>query len=235
MFKGMGFCRNSENSIAMNRVIVESLQGVTLAGGGPFGKALLARASAVAPVIVGADGGADRLLRLGAEPVAVIGDFDSITKAAQKRLAGRLFPIEEQETTDFDKALRSIKAPFVLGLGFAGARLDHGLAVLNALVRQPAQRCVLLSPQDVCFLAPLELQLDLPKGSRISLFPMGAVTGESAGLRWPIKGLSFAPDGIIGTSNEVVGPVRLRFSQQRMLVILPIRSLAQALNGLGVG
>ena len=74
----------------MKHKIVESLHGVTLAGGGPFGAALLARALALAPVIVGADGGADRLLRLGAEPTAVIGDFDSISATARARLAGRL-------------------------------------------------------------------------------------------------------------------------------------------------
>ena len=217
----------------MNQVIVESLQGVTLAGGGPFGKAALARALRFAPRIVGADGGADRLLALGAEPEAVIGDFDSISAAAKGRLAGRLFPIAEQETTDFDKALRSIAAPFVLGLGFAGARLDHGLAVLNALVRAPTRRALILSPQDVTFLAPLELELVLPEGTRLSLFPMGAVEAESSGLRWPLQGLKFAPDGMIGTSNEVSGPVRLRFSAAKMLVILPVRYLPEALRGLG--
>ena len=215
------------------QVIVDSLQGVTLAGGGPFGKAALARALRFAPRIVGADGGADRLLALGVEPEAVIGDMDSISAGARARLEGRLFPIAEQVTTDFDKALRSVRAPFVLGLGFAGARLDHGLAVLNALVRQPQQRCLVLSPQDVIFLAPAEMRLDLPMGSRFSLFPMAAVTGESAGLRWPLQGLDFAPDQMIGTSNEVSGPVEMRFSARKMLVILPIRSLAAALRGLG--
>ena len=215
-------------------MIVESSQGVTLAGGGPFGKAALARARALAPRIVAADGGADRLLRLGAEPEAVFGDFDSISAVARARLAGRLFPIAEQETTDFDKALRHIRAPFVLGLGFAGARADHGLAVLNALVRAPRQRALILSPQDVTFLAPADLVLDLPAGTRLSLFPMAPVTGESTGLRWPLAGLTLAPDGMIGTSNEVSGPqVRLRFSQEKMLVILPVRCLQAALRGLG--
>ena len=216
-------------------MIVESLQGVTLCGGGPFGAVALRRAMRFAPVIVGADGGADRLLRLGVDPVAVIGDFDSISEAAKIRLAGRLFPIAEQETTDFDKALRSIRAPFVLGLGFAGARLDHGLAVLNALVRQADKRCLVLSPQDVTFLAPPEMVLTLPVGTRLSLFPMGAVAGQSEGLRWPINGLRFAPDGMIGTSNEVAAPkVRLRFDANRMLVILPLRHLPAILRGLGV-
>jgi thiamine pyrophosphokinase len=218
----------------MNEVIVQSTAGVTLAGGGRFSLKLLAMARKIAPRVVAADGGADRLLRLGLEPEAVIGDFDSISKAARRRLEGRLFPIAEQATTDFDKALRSVDAPFVLGLGFSGARLDHGLAVLNGLVAHPTRRCLILGSQDVTFLAPRNLQLDLPRGSRLSLFPMGAVAGTSAGLKWPLQGLQFAPWGMIGTSNEVTGPVRLEFGADLMLVILPLSALAAALDGLGM-
>lgn len=216
-------------------MIVESEVGVTLAGGAPFSRRELTRARRFAPGLVAADGGADRLLRFGTEPEAVIGDFDSISQGAQARLQGRLFPIEEQNTTDFDKALRSISAPFILGLGFSGLRADHGLAVLNALVRHPGKRCFILSGSDVSFLAPKELALKLPLGSRLSLFPMGAVQGQSDGLRWPITGLSFAPDAMIGTSNEVCAPeVRLRFDAAKMLVILPVRSLAAVLQGFGL-
>ncbi|MEI6099625.1 MAG: thiamine diphosphokinase [Alphaproteobacteria bacterium] len=218
----------------MNRSIVQSKEGVTLAGGGGFSLKLLELARQHAPRMVAADGGADRLLRLGVEPEAVIGDFDSISEAAKQKLAGRLHPIPEQATTDFDKALRSIDAPFVLGIGFSGARLDHGLAVLNGLVLHPDKRCVILGGRDVVFLAPPEMRLELARGTRLSLFPMGAVTGESEGLRWPLDSIPFAPDGMIGTSNEVTGPVWLRFSAARMLVILPRTALVAALDGLGL-
>lgn len=223
-------CRIWKNSIGMNQVIVDSQQGVTLAGGAAFSAALLARALAFGPRIVGADGGADRLLRHGVVPEAVIGDMDSISKPAQMRLRGRLFPVAEQETTDFDKALSRIRAPFILGLGFVGARIDHGLAVLTSLARHSGQRCLVLGPQDVTFLAPPTLALDLPKGSRLSLYPLGPVQGESEGLRWPIAGLAFAPERVIGTSNEVTGPVQLRFDAPRMLVIVPLRSLEAVLR-----
>lgn len=216
----------------MNEVIVQSTVGVTLAGGARFSHKLLETAKALAPKVVAADGGADRLLAHGVEPEAVIGDFDSISKAARRRLEGRLFRIAEQATTDFDKALRSIAAPFVIGLGFSGARLDHGLAVLNGLVGHPERRCLILGARDVTFLAPAELALDLPLRSRLSLFPMGAVEGASEGLKWPLQGLKFAPSGLVGTSNLVTGPVRLRFSAPLMLVILPRSAMAAALDGL---
>ena len=218
----------------MNEVIVQSTAAVTLAGGGRFSHKMLTIALSLAPRLVAADGGADRLLAFGVEPEAVVGDFDSISQAAQRRLAGRLFPIPEQATTDFDKALRSVDAPFILGLGFSGARLDHALAVLNGLVAHPGKRCLILGPQDVTFLAPRKLALDLRKGTRLSLFPMGPVQGESEGLLWPLQGISFAPSGMIGTSNEVSGPVRLTFDADVMLVILPLTALAAALRGLGL-
>lgn len=227
-------CRNSGNSIGVNQMIVDSLDGITLVGGGPVTAAGLARATRHAPRIVAADGGADRLLRLGARPEAVIGDMDSISPAARAQLHDRLHPVPEQDSTDFDKCLMRIRAPFILGLGFDGARVDHGLAVLSGLIRAPDQRCLILGARDVTFLCPPKLALDLPPGTRLSLFPMGRVNGESTGLRWPIKGLKFAPDRQIGTSNEATGPLTLRFDAPKMLVILPVRYLAAVLRGLSL-
>lgn len=213
--------------------IVQSQDGVTLVGGGPVSPLGLRLALDRAPYLVAVDRGADRALRLGQTPRAVIGDLDSVSGRARAQLSGRLFPIAEQETTDFDKALRSVAAPFLIGLGFSGGRVDHGLAVFNGLVQRPDQRCVILGGQDVTFLAPRDLRLRLPVGMRLSLFPMGPVQGTSVGLRWPIDGLRLAPDGRIGTSNQVAAPeVRLVFDAARMLVIVPVRALDAVLAGL---
>jgi thiamine pyrophosphokinase len=221
----------------MNRVIVQSERPVTLVGGGPVTRGLLESARRRAPELVAADSGADRLLTLGLMPQAVIGDLDSLSNAGRAAVGeARLHHIPEQETTDFDKALRSIAAPFVLALGFAGARMDHGLAVLNALVRHRGTTCLVLGPQDVVFAAPPHLRLTLRPGDRLSLFPMAEVTGTSDGLRWPIAGLRFRPDGMIGTSNIVAEPeVSLSFDQPGMLVMLPRTRLDAALAALVPG
>lgn len=216
----------------MKPAIVQFSEGVTLVAGGPVRKADMVAALALAPEVVAADGGADRALGLGVEPVAVIGDMDSISDTARARLKGRLHPVAEQETTDFDKALRHISAPFILALGCLGGRLDHELAVLGALIRPQATPCLLIGRDDVVFHAPRVLELALRPGDRVSLFPMLPVTGRSEGLRWPIAGLSFTPDGRGGTSNMVEGAVRLEMAGPGMLVILPRNRLAQALNAL---
>lgn len=218
----------------MNMPIVQSTHGVTLAGGGPFSARDLALALKRAPVPVAADSGADRLLRCGVMPQAVIGDMDSLSQAAKERIPqSRQHLVAEQVTTDFDKALRLIEAPMVLALGFAGARLDHGLAALSTLIARAERRCILIGPQDLAFAAPPRIELDLVPGEPLSLFPMAPVTGRSAGLEWPIAGISFAPDGMIGTSNRVAARrVRLEFDRRGMLMILPRRRLDAAIRAL---
>jgi thiamine pyrophosphokinase len=62
---------------------------------------------------------------------------------------------------------------------------------------------------------------------------MASVTGRSAGLEWPIAGIDFAPDGMIGTSNRVgARRVVLEFDRRGMLVILPRRRLDAAIRAL---
>jgi thiamine pyrophosphokinase len=221
------------DSGAAGGAIVRSARGVTLVGGGEIAPEEFTEALALAPTLVAADGGADAALALGRVPQAVIGDFDSITDAGRRAIpADRQHRIAEQDSTDFEKCLTAIAAPFVLALGFTGQRVDHTLAAFSALARHPARRCLIVSDHDVCFLAPPRLALDLPAGARLSLFPLGPVRGESRGLRWPIDGIAFSPEDRIGTSNEVTGPVHLGFDAPRMLVILPRPHLRVTLRAL---
>ena len=215
----------------MNGEIVHCEAGVTLLGGGIATAADLAMSLALAPVLVAADGGADRALAFGLTPAAVIGDMDSLSAAGRAALAGRLHPVDEQDSTDFGKCLRLVAARFYLCLGFTGLRLDHTLAALTDLAARPDQAVILISEDEVIFRAPPQLCLDLPPGTRVSLHPMGAVTGRSTGLRWPIDGLAFAPESRTGTSNEALGPVALQIDGP-MLVLVPKDQLSPVLAAL---
>lgn len=212
--------------------IVTSSQNVTLLGGGALGEGELAQALAHAPRLVAADGGADAALAAGLHPEAVIGDLDSVSDAARAVLpAGVFHRIDEQQSTDFEKCLRAIRAPLILGVGFLGDRADHGLAAMNVLVRVD-RPCLLLSPWDVVFHVGSRIGLGLAPGTRLSIFPMRPVTGVSEGLEWPIDGLHLSPDGRIGTSNRVVGPVRLAFDGPGALVMVPRAALGAVLASL---
>ncbi len=191
----------------------------------------------MAPHLVAADSGADRCLTLGANPEAVIGDMDSVRPETRAKIsADRWHRVAEQDSTDFDKALRLTASPFVLALGFLGARVDHELAVLNVLTQRWDRRCVLIGAKDVIFAAPRFLHIDMRAGDRFSLFPMQPINGRSRGLEWPIDDIPLAPWQRTSTSNRVTdGPVDLDFDQPGTLVIVARHRLPQALAALGCG
>jgi thiamine pyrophosphokinase len=212
-------------------MIVHAQSPVTLVGGGHLGTDDLAIALSLAPVMVAADGGAIAALAAGHDPVAVLGDMDSLPLDLQARLGDRLHRMPEQETTDFDKALRSIAAPVVIAVGFTGGRMDHALAVLHSLVAHPDRPCIVVGSDDVTFLCPRQINLNLAPDDPLSLFPLrpGAVT--STGLVWPTDGLKFAVGNRIGTSNRVTGGlVTLQSDHPGHLVILPRARLAGAVQ-----
>ncbi len=213
-------------------MIVHSTVPVTLVGGAKLRQRDLTIALKHAPILVAADGGAGAVLAAGLIPEAVIGDMDSLQPDAALAFADRLHRIAEQDTTDFDKALRHIAAPLVIAVGVTGGRFDHELAVMHTLVRRAGQRCIVLGAESLTFVCPPTIALTLPVGMVFSLFPMGSVRVASEGLRWPTAGLDFAPDSVIGTSNEVVGPVVLDADRPAMLVILPRAALTKVMRGL---
>ncbi len=214
--------------------IVRDATVMTLLGGGEAPAPSLRNALERAPILVAADGGADRALALGYRPELAIGDMDSISAAARQALGpDRMLHIAEQDSTDFEKSLRSLPDALILGVGFTGARLDHTLAAMTALARNAHRRVLLLGARDLVFHCPPTLRLDLPEGSRLSLYPMQPVAGRSIGLEWPIEGIGFAPAGRTGTSNRTTeGTVELTMDGPGMLVILPARMLDIALAAL---
>ncbi|MBO9473294.1 thiamine diphosphokinase [Shimia sp. R10_1] len=202
--------------------IVQKLEPLTLAGAGVLASEDLSAALEIGPTLIAADGGAAHCIAAGHLPDLVIGDMDSLAENIRESISPeRLIFVAEQDSTDFDKALRHILAPVVLAVGFTGARVDHELACYNALARHADRRCVIIGESDVVCLLPPKLALPVPAGTRVSLFPMGVVQGRSEGLKWPIDDITFAPDGMVGTSNEATGPVQLEVDAPGMLLILP--------------
>ena len=184
-----------------------------------------------APRLVAADGGADALLAAGLLPDLVVGDLDSISPQARERLADRIRFIAEQDSTDFEKALRASPAALTIAVGFLGGRIDHTLACLSTLARERPP-CILLSGTDCVFLSPPRLCLDLAAGTRISLWPMTRASGRSSGLRWPIDGIALASDGRVATSNMATGPVDLIIEGGSVIVVTPAEALPRVLDGL---
>jgi len=221
-------CFENSRNTGENALIVEQKNPVTLVGGGTVAPGDLEYALSLAPFLVAADSGADLAFAAGHEPQAVIGDLDSISNVVRNQLApNKIFEIAEQDSTDFHKALCRIKSPVVLAVGFLGARVDHQLAAFNTLVQVLGSPCIVLGEHEVIFHVPPRINLPTRAGDIVSLFPMGAVTGRSTGLKWPIEGLQMSPMGQIGTSNEATGPVSLIPDGPGLLGILPRHHLPQ--------
>ena len=208
--------------------IVSHSGTILLVGGGPVAPGALAAALGPGDVLVACDGGVSHVIAEGLTDrlVAVIGDMDSLPEG----VGGLpLYAVTEQDSTDFDKALRHLSADLILGLGFWGGRADHSVAVLGGLVAQAHSPCILTAGEDILFAAPPELRMELEAGTRVSLWPLLPSRGSSTGLHWPIDGLDLRPEGRIGTSNRASGgPVTIRFAAPGALVILPGALSAQA-------
>ena len=212
---------------------IQSDTGVTLVGAGRPHAPDIAASMELAPHLVAADGGANSCIAASLRPRAVIGDLDSITDETRAALpeAG-IIEYADQDITDFEKCLRLIDAPFVIATGFTDGRLDHTLAVFSVLARRIGPPTLVLGHEDVAFAAPRRLALDLPDGTRFSLFPMAPAKGRSTGLRWPIDGLTLDPLGRLGTSNQASGRVALDFDRPGCITLIPRTHLSLAVAAL---
>ncbi|NVO54820.1 thiamine diphosphokinase [Rhodobacteraceae bacterium B1Z28] len=223
-------------NLKKNMPIVRSDGPIGLFGGGHIGPGDLNLVLNRVTSVVAADGGAADLVESGRIPDAVIGDFDSLESRIREKIpTDRLFPIQEQNSTDFDKALRSVQAPMVVGAGFLGGRLDHQLAVLNALVKHQDRPCILLGEHEVVFHAPPKIALTVTPGDVVSLFPLARVTGRSWGLEWPIDNLVLEPHGQVGTSNRALSEVKLHLNDPGLLVMVPRVALDQVMQAFQSG
>lgn len=204
--------------------------GVTLVGGAPYSNEDLKVALARAPRLVCADGGADDLTEL--IPDAIIGDLDSLTDVDlwRARLGQRLIRVEEQNSTDLEKCLRMVEAPFFVAVGFVAGRVDHLLAALHAIIGDP-RLVIMIGEEDIQISAGTDFSMQAQSGDRISFFPMRRVRAISGqGLHWPLDGLKLEAGGKIATSNEALGGVvSARFDRPGVVVSLPRDRLDQAL------
>ena len=211
--------------------IVSEIEPITIVGGAHFSQGLFLESLGRAPIVYAADGGANLCMQYGCQPKQVIGDLDSLSPSLRSKIEpSRVIHVAEQDTTDFEKLLIRVDAPFMLAIGFMGGRIDHQMAVQTVLATYAHRKIICVGDEDVMFVSPPEIDLPLDAGTRVSLYPMAPVQVRSTGLYWSTDGLSFAPDGQIGTSNQATGPVTLLSSAPRMLIVLPKNCLDIAID-----
>lgn len=86
--------------------------------------------------IVCCDGATAKLLDFGREPIAIVGDMDSIPAELKAQFAAKIHQVSEQETNDLTKAVDyCISQGFdeIAILGATGLREDHTLGNISLL------------------------------------------------------------------------------------------------------
>ncbi len=210
-------------------------EGITLVGASNFRKRDLIDCLDLAPTLVAVDGGANKLHNLGILPNYIVGDLDSVKKLNNfSKKTTEIIHISEQDTTDFDKSLRSFRSKYFLALGFLGNQNDHSLGACSTILRNCNQKVVLIDKHDLIFLMPRKFNISLPRRTRVSLFPFGLVKGiRSKGLKYPIDDMWFSPFGMLGISNETTEEeVEIEIQSRKMLLFLPRKFLGKVINNI---
>ncbi len=183
--------------------------------GGAFEDAAYYRVcAAAADLVVAADGGAEFLLAQGIRPDVVVGDFDSLAAGGVDRLAAAGVDVVRhqirKDLTDGELAVDEVMRRGAGEIWLAGAlgALDHSLGHLAILWRLAAQGvpASLVAPH-LCasvMVAPQSVSLDAPRGTRVSLVPLGGDAVVSlSGLDYPLERGVLPRDACLGLGNCV--------------------------------
>ena len=138
-----------------------------------------------------------------AQPVAVVGDMDSLPQALQEQFGDVLAPESEQDYNDLTKAMRWVlrehpEVQEITILGATGLREDHTIGNLGLLMEYPRmfdlgdRRITMVSDFGTAFAITDSCDLHLGEGRRVSLFSAdNSLRISSTGLQWPTDEVVF--------------------------------------------
>ena len=182
--------------------------------------------AAAADPLLAADGGANRLARLGLRPKAVIGDLDSISEQTRAWLGEeRMVHRPDQDRTDLEKTLEYAFGHFgvteAVVLAALGGRTDHDLGNLGLLARLAmGERLVFESEDETVLAVAGEASLAARPGETWSFWtfdPSIRVTIE--GVRWPVRRAALDAGNRPSIANEATSDeIRIRATGGAVLV-----------------
>jgi thiamine pyrophosphokinase len=166
--------------------------------------------------LIAADGGADRCLAAGVVPDVVIGDLDSISKAALNKLQEndcKIIPYPaEKDFTDLELALRYAVDKGdkeIVVLGALGDRWDMSMANLMLLgadfLKNRTIRMATKNQEIVLLRKGRQISIQGNVGDIVSLLPLGRDANgvTTTGLRYPLDNERLVFAATRGVSNEL--------------------------------
>ena len=167
-----------------------------------------------------------------ANPLAIVGDLDSISAELKERFSSVLVHVSEQDDNDQTKALRWVlenhpEASEIVFLCATGLREDHTIGNLGHLMDFPRdfdlgeRKLSMVSDFGTFFVVTDSSDLHLGEGRRISLFSAdNSLRITSEGLEWPLDEVVFDA-WWKATLNRTSAPiVSLHFNHPSSLLVM---------------
>lgn len=178
-------------------------------------------------LIIAADGGANQIKELKISVNVIIGDMDSINEQNieyYKRKKTEFIKVEDQNSTDFEKALNyciSKKIKDITVFGATGMRPDHTLNNFSILKRFYKKRNIeLITEEFAVSYLPKRFSFNYRTGETVSLVPMPITKGiKTEGLEFSLENetLEFGiREGALNKSNS--DKVSISFKEGDLLI-----------------
>jgi thiamine pyrophosphokinase len=175
--------------------------------------------------IICCDGSAGSLVSFGLEPLAIVGDCDSIDPEIIDRYADRIFRDDDQEINDLTKAVRwCYDSGFkdIVILGATGKREDHTLGNIS-LIAEYAQliNVRMITDTGIFYPALKSSRFDSCPGQQVSIFSIDPETEiTSSGLKYPLEKRKLT-NWWEATLNEAAGnSFELKFGRGKVIVFM---------------
>ena len=180
--------------------------------------------------VIAADGGYN-LIKSIAEPIAVIGDFDSLpARKVPNRIPVLRFPKAKDET-DVELALKyALLSAFqwIYITGVSGDRNDHFYVALSLLEKYHSKEIHILTEREDIFILndKRKYVFENMKNFQVSFFSVTAECGKikSKGFEYEYRGAVLSRKNPIGVSNFIKEKIaEITFEKGKMLCFLKIR------------
>lgn len=183
-----------------------------IANGAACSNELLGQLLEWSPIVIVLDSAIERVLELGIKVDVLLGDFDNgfdphLYEAQQYPM--KIVHAPDQDKTDLEKAFDYLIAnaiPAVNVVWATGKRADHTITNLTNIVRfRDLLKIVILDDHSKIFQLPPTFRKWYPKGSPISLIPVGVASGiTTVNLKYPLDNETLTIGYRTGSSNEVL-------------------------------
>ena len=187
-----------------------------------------------ADAIVCCDSALAAALKHGVQPVAVVGDMDSVPKAALRQFGGEVVRVAEQDDNDLTKAMKYVleKYPDVTEitiLGATGKREAHTVGNLSLLMEYEKSFALsargvnvqMVSDYSTAFVVGDSCSLSLGEGRAVSFFTCDqSLNVKSRGLEWPLDDVVFDNWWKATLNRATADEVSLQFNHPAPLLII---------------